>query len=375
MICGLALLLMALPTYAADSRFEFESAGMQLYLDELAQVDGVVWGLDFIDSDTLILTIRRGEVVLLDLSEGQLHPVSGAPAVHRVMGGGPFDQVASGGLFDVLVDREFADNHWVYLAYVKQVGDEHTLAVARAELRGTALKNLHDIFVANNVSDAAGRWGTRLAMDAKRHLYIAVGDRRSADTAQNLQDHGGSIVRLNPDGSVPADNPFTGRDDAAPEIWSYGHRNPQGLAFQPGSGLLFEHEHGPDGGDEINVIAPGLNYGWPIITYGVSRAGTAIGEGTAREGLEQPLKYFKPGIAPSGMSFYAGARYPAWTGNLFSGSLNRMHLNRLVLDGTTVVEEERLLADWGERVRDIAAGPDGWLYLATGSGKIVRIKK
>jgi glucose/arabinose dehydrogenase len=321
----------------------------------------------------LIFTVRRGEVVLLDTDTGALQQVSGVPVVHRVIGGGPFDQVASGGLFDVLVDNEFADNHLIYLAYVKQMDKGHTLAVARAELKANKLTGLQDIFVANNASDAAGRWGTRLAMDADRYLYIAVGDRRNGDTAQDLKDHGGSIVRLHADGTVPEDNPFTGRDDAAPEIWSYGHRNPQGLAIQPGTGALFEHEHGPDGGDEINIIKPGSNYGWPIITYGISRAGTAIGIGTERAGLEQPIKYYKPGIAPSGMSFYSGTRYPAWNGNLFSGSLNRMHLNRLVLDGTTVVEEERLLEEWGERIRDIVQGPDGRLYLVTGSGKISRL--
>jgi glucose/arabinose dehydrogenase len=369
----LLLLLQLSATYADEGRVEFRSAGMQLYVEELAQVEGVVWALDFVAPNTLIFTVRRGEVVLLDTDTGALQQVSGVPVVHRVIGGGPFDQVASGGLFDVLVDNEFADNHLIYLAYVKQMDKGHTLAVARAELKANKLTGLQDIFVANNASDAAGRWGTRLAMDADRYLYIAVGDRRNGDTAQDLKDHGGSIVRLHADGTVPEDNPFTGRDDAAPEIWSYGHRNPQGLAIQPGTGALFEHEHGPDGGDEINIIKPGSNYGWPIITYGISRAGTAIGIGTERAGLEQPIKYYKPGIAPSGMSFYSGTRYPAWNGNLFSGSLNRMHLNRLVLDGTTVVEEERLLEEWGERIRDIVQGPDGRLYLVTGSGKISRL--
>ena len=172
---------------------------------------------------------------------------------------------------------------------------------------------------------------------------------------------------------MPADNPFVGRSDAAPEIWSYGHRNPQGLTFHPRTGLLFEQEHGPDGGDEINRIEKGKNYGWPVISYGVSREGKPIGIGTAQPGMEQPVKYYKPGIGPSGMTFYLGDRYPDWNGNLFNGSLNRMHLNRLIFEGSAAIAEERLLVDWGERIRDVAQGPDGFLYLSTDSGKIVRI--
>jgi glucose/arabinose dehydrogenase len=291
------------------------------------------------------------------------------------MGGGPFDPVASGGLFDVLVDPDFDINQLIYLAYVKKVTGGHALAVARARLAENGLKNLQDIFIANNASEEPGRWGTRLAMDVQRHLYIGVGDRRVGESAQDLANHCGKIVRLNANGSVPDDNPFVGHDTAAPEVWSYGHRNPQGLTFHPETGELFEHEHGPDGGDEINLIEAGKNYGWPVISRGVSRAGKPIGVGAAKEGMEQPLKYYEPGIAPSGMHFYNGNRYPGWEGSLFIGSLNRMRLNRIVLDGHSVSEEEQLLADWQERIRDVGQGPDGWLYLATDSGLIVRIQR
>ena len=363
--------------YGADNpdqtRVEFQSEDMDLRLDELIQIDGVVWALDFIDADIMIFTIRRGDVGLLDLATGEVRLLAGVPAVHRVMGGGPFDQVASGGLFDVLVDPAFATNRFIYLAYVKQIGEGHALAVARAGLLEDRLIDAEDIFVANNASSEAGRWGSRLAMDAERYLYVAVGDRRIGENAQDLSSHLGKVVRLHEDGSVPADNPFVGRSDAAPEIWSYGHRNPQGLTFHPQTGLLFEQEHGPDGGDEINIIEKGKNYGWPVISYGVSREGQPIGVGTAQPGMEQPVKYYKPGIGPSGMTFYLGDRYPGWNGSLFNGALNRMHLNRLEFDGRTAINEERLLDDWGERIRDVAQGPDGLLYLATDSGKIVRI--
>ncbi len=352
---------------------EFQSEGMTLSLDELVQIDDVVWAIDFIDPDTMIFTIRRGDVALMDLKTREMRLLNGAPEVLRVVGGGPFDPVASGGLFDVLVDPKFATNRTIYLAYVKPIGDGHVLTVAKATLQDDRLVGTEDIFIANNASAAPGRWGSRLAMDGDRYLFVAVGDRLNGEDAQNLSSHSGKVVRLHDDGSAPADNPFAGRADAAPEVWSYGHRNPQGLTFQPETGLLFEHEHGPDGGDEINRIEAGRNYGWPVITRGVSREGKTIGIGASQPGMEQPLKYYLPGIAPSGMTFYSGDRYPAWIGNLFSGSLNRMHLNRLVLDGSSVVAEERLFADWGERIRDVAQGPDGLLYLATDSGKIVRI--
>ena len=352
---------------------EFQSEGMTLSLDELVQIDDVVWAIDFIDPDTMIFTIRRGDVALMDLKTREMRLLNGAPEVLRVVGGGPFDLVASGGLFDVLVDPKFATNRTIYLAYVKPIGDGHVLTVAKATLQDDRLVGTEDIFIANNASAAPGRWGSRRAMDGDRYLFVAVGDRLNGEDAQNLSSHSGKVVRLHDDGSAPADNPFAGRADAAPEVWSYGHRNPQGLTFQPETGLLFEHEHGPDGGDEINRIEAGRNYGWPVITRGVSREGKTIGIGASQPGMEQPLKYYLPGIAPSGMTFYSGDRYPAWIGNLFSGSLNRMHLNRLVLDGSSVVAEERFLADWGERIRDVAQGPDGLLYLATDSGKIVRI--
>jgi glucose/arabinose dehydrogenase len=242
-------------------------------------------------------------------------------------------------------------------------------------VEGDELADLRDIFVANNASAEAGRWGTRLAMDKERHLFIAAGDRRVGANAQDLRNHCGKILRIRPDGSIPKDNPFVGRDDAAPEIWSYGHRNPQGLAFHPQSGQLFEHEHGPDGGDEINIIEPGSNYGWPIISYGRTRAGDPASSRTRQEGMEQPLRYFDPGIAPSGMSFSGSGYYPGWDNDLFIGSLNRMRLNRISLDGLVVSGEEQLLSEWQQRVRDVAEGPDGMLYVVTDAGHIARIRR
>ena len=355
------------------------SEGMTLELDILTEIDDVVWAIDFIDPETMIFTIRGGQLALMNLETRDVRFVDGVPEVLRVVfdalvdGGGRFGPIASAGLFDVLVDPDFASNGIVYLAYVKPIGDGHALAVAKAKLEDDRLVGTEDIFVAKNPNDQPGRWGSRLAMDTDRYLFVAVGDRLSSDGAQDLSNHFGKVVRLYDDGSAPADNPFAGRSDAAPEVWTYGHRNPQGLTFHPETWLLYESEHGPDGGDEINLIEQGKNYGWPVITRGVSREGKSIGIGTEQPGMEQPLKYYVPGIGPSGLTFYTGDRYPAWRGNLFSGALSRMHLNRLVLDGNTVITEERLLGDWGERIREVAQGPDGFLYLATDSGKIARI--
>ena len=361
---------------AADTHATtFQSAGMELSAEELIQVEGMVWAMDFVDPDSLIFTLLSGELGLLDLAGGGVTWIDGVPEVLPVLGGGPFAQTISGGLFDVMVDPDYASNGFIYLAYVKAVGDGHALAVVRGTLRGNQLEGIEDLFMAEPAGDQAGRWGSRLAMDDKRYLYVALGDRRVPDNAQNLSNHLGKLLRLHEDGSIPVDNPFSGRKDAAAAIWSYGHRNPQGLAFHPETGELFLQEHGPDGGDEINLIKKGANYGWPTITYGVSREGEPIGLGTEQAGMEQPLHYYKPGIGPCGMAFYAGEQLPGWNGSLFNGSLSRMHLNRLSLDGYIVAGEERLFTDWRERFRDVAQGPDGWLYLSTDSGRIIRITR
>jgi glucose/arabinose dehydrogenase len=320
--------------------------------------------MDFIDAGTMIFTERIGRSKLLDLVTGEVTPLEGGPAVM---------QTPSGGLFDVLVDPDFAENRLLYFTYVKEVGDgSSAIALARAKLEGTSLIETIDLFVANNASDDHAHWGSRVVMDSQRYLYMTSGDRHVPDNAQNLLSHGGKVLRLHDDGRAPADNPFAGHDDAVPEIWSYGHRNPQGLVFHAQSGDLYEQEHGPTGGDEINVIEKGHNYGWPIITWGENIWDGQLAEGTEREGLEQPLKYFLPGTAPTGVCFYFGERYPAWQGDLFSSTL-RMHVDRLRLKGRQVVQEDRFLADWRERLRDVAEGPDGLLYFATETGAIARL--
>lgn len=343
--------------------FGFESDGMVIYLEIVARTDAVVWAVDFIDADTIIFTERTGAIKLLNLDTREMMKVAGGPEVF---------QSTSGGLFDVLVDPEFADNGFLFFTYVKPVDAGSATAVARGRLDGDELVDLQDLFVANNGSAEHAHWGSRVVMDDRRYLFVTVGDRHVPGNAQDLRSHGGKVLRIRDDGTVPDDNPFAGEPGVLPEIWSLGHRNPQGLAIHKLTGVLFEQEHGPTGGDEINIIEPGKNYGWPVITYGENIWSGRLAEGTKKHGMEQPLIYFKPGIAPSGMTFYFGDRYPSWDGNLFSSTL-RGHINRLVLEKNGVVREERLLKDFWDRVRDIAQGPDGLLYASTESGRIMRL--
>jgi len=352
------------PATTAPQEIVFTSAGMKLVLEPVASTGKVIWAMDFINPDTMIFTERQGVVKLLDLTSGEVSIVPGGPEVKVT---------DSGGLFDVLVDPEFDRNGKIYFTYVKALGEQSAIAVAVSHLADGVLSDTRDLFVANNPSDDHAHWGSRVVMDAERNLFFSSGDRHIPDNAQRLSSHGGKVLRITEDGVAPADNPYSDEADAVPEVWSYGHRNPQGLVIHPQSGALYDQEHGPTGGDEINIIVKGNNYGWPVITYGEDIWDGQLPEGTERAGMEQPLIYFKPGIAPTGLAFYTGERLAAWQGNAFSSTL-RGYMVRLENDGSGgLIEKERLLADWGERMRDVATGPDGYLYFATESGKIARI--
>jgi glucose/arabinose dehydrogenase len=282
-----------------------------------------------------------------------------------------------GGLLDVILDSAFAQNRTIYFCYSAPDSGGGRTALARATLDAGASPRLDDvkvIFRQDGPLSSGNHYGCRIAQGADGHLFLAAGDHFThRDQAQNLSNHLGKIVRIAADGSVPNDNPFVGRDGAKPEIWSYGHRNPQGLAMHP-SGQLWEHEHGPRGGDEVNVIAKGKNYGWPVIGYGIDYSGAKIHGSTQKAGMEQPVKYWVPSIAPSGMAFYTGDLVPAWKGSLFVGALAGQLLVRLTLDGERVTQEERLLDGIG-RIRDVRQGPDGALYLLTdsSSGRLLRV--
>ena len=291
-------------------------------------------------------------------------------------------RVNQGGLLDVAIDPGFASNRRVYISYAERSGSVNGTAVARGVLSAdhSRLGSVSVIFRQQPKMDSTAHFGGRLVFARDGTLYVTLGDRRIApDAAQDRRNHLGKVVRINTDGTTPSGNPYASDASAARGLWSIGHRNVQGAALHPETGELWTNEHGPQGGDEVNRTRGGLNYGWPVITYGCEYDTCAkIGEGTAKAGMEQPLTYWVPtSIAPSGMAFYTGDRFPEWRGSLFVGALAGQALWRLELDGNTVTSRERLFASLNERIRDVRQGPDGWLYLLTDSddGRIVRIER
>jgi aldose sugar dehydrogenase len=330
------------------------------------------WGLAFLPDGRMLVTERPGHLRIIGADGTLSQPVEGVPAVY---------ETGQGGLLDVALDPKFTDNRLIYFSYSEPDGNIAGTAVARAQLvedgSGPArLENMQVIFRQQPKVQGPNHWGSRLVFAPDGTLFVTLGERFQRDRSQNLNEHLGKLVRIDPDGSVPKDNPFVGRDDALPEIFSLGHRNMQGAALHPQTQRLWIVDHGARGGDEINIPEAGKNYGWPIITFGRDYSGLKIGEGTSKPGLELPIYYWDPSIAPSGMAFYTGDRFPAWKGDLFVGALLGKLLARLELDGTRVVHEERLLKDLGERIRDVRQGPDGLLYLLTDSsdGRVLRIE-
>ena len=342
-------------------------------VEVLAQGLAHPWGLAFIDQGRLLVTERPGRLRLVS-PEGKVGPpIAGVPAVAAI---------GQGGLLDVQVDSAFAQNRRVYLCYAEPApdgnGNSTALASARLSADGQRLENLQVLF--RQAPKVASRlhFGCRIVESPDGLLFLTLGDRghRMAD-AQTLDNHHGKVVRLHKDGRVPADNPLVGRAGALPEIWSWGHRNPQGATWGP-DGRLWTVEHGPQGGDEINRPEPGKNYGWPVVTHGEQYGGGKIGSGlTQQAGLEPPLHHWTPSIAPSGLAFLRSDRYGRdWQGSLFVGSLKFRHLARLEVRAGRVLKEERLLADLGERIRDVREGPDGLLYLLTddSQGRLLRLQ-
>ena len=331
------------------------------------------WSLAFLPDGRMLVNEKAGTMRIVS-AEGRVgEPLQGVP---KVESGG------QGGLLDVVLDPKFADNARVYWSFSEadpDGGRGNSTAVARGRLDGNALRDVQVIFRQAPKFVGSAHFGSRLVFARDGRLFVTLGDRfLRRDDSQTLDNDHGKIVRIEPDGRIPTDNPFVGRAGARPEIWSFGHRNVQGAALHPVTGELWADEHGPQGGDELNVVDRGRNYGWPVITYGAEYgSGAKIGEGTAKPGMEQPLAHWVPSIATSGLAFLTSDRYPGWKGSAFIGALKAQLLVRLELDGRKVVREERLLQGFGERIRDVRQGPDGWLYLLTDStnGRIVRLER
>ncbi len=367
-----ATLLAASLLIAGGTRGEetvFGSSAGELEIRTVAR--GLVnpWALAFLPDGTMLVTERPGRMRIVT-SEGQVSPpLKGVPDVWAS---------GQGGLLDVVTDKSFAQNKTIYFCFAERAdrGGRTTIARAKLDDGKGRLNEVKIIFRQQGPLSSGNHFGCRIVQADDGNLFVTLGEHFTyRDQAQSLRDHLGKVIRIAPDGSVPSGNPFAGRADAKPEIWSYGHRNAQGLAINPASGELWEIEHGPRGGDEVNTITKGKNYGWPVIGYGIDYSGAKIHDSTSRDGMEQPVKYWVPSIAPSGMAFYTGKLFPKWSGSLFTGALRGAMLVRLTLNGNAVTAEERLLQNLHERIRDVRQGPDGTLWLLTDSsaGRILRV--
>ena len=360
------LLFLLLPVAAAAQTVRSDEHAFRV----VKLVEGLdhPWSLAFLPDGRMLVTEREGRLRVIADNKLLPQPVEGLPKV---------EQYGQGGLHDVVLHPQFEKNQLVYLSYAARGPDGVGTELARGKLAGDRLENVEVLFRQSPKGMAGQHFGGRIVFDRDGHVYLTLGDRGERDRAQRPGDHAGSVIRLHEDGRVPKDNPFAGKAGWKAEKFTLGNRNMQGAALHPRTGMLWTHEHGPQGGDEVNVIRPGINYGWPVITYGRNYGiGTKIGEGAEKPGMAQPLHKWVPSIAPSGMAFYTGERFPRWRDNLFVGALRDRMLVRLVLDGEQVLKEERLLKGQLGRIRDVRTGPDGFLYLLTdeSNGVLARLE-
>ena len=347
-----------LPTWAQDRSSVIHSEKQSFRLVTLLTGLENPWSMAFLPDGRMLVTERAGRMRLVG-QDFRLdpQPIEGLPQV--------FAQ-GQGGLFDVVLHPQYAQNGWIYWAFNEQGPGGWGTALARGKLQGHRMTEVQVLFSMQAKTRSGQHFGGRIVFDKAGIVYLTLGDRGDKDRAQKLDDHAGSVIRLHDDGRVPADNPFVSTAGALPEKWTLGNRNMQGAVLHPKTGELWTHEHGPQGGDEVNVMRSGLNYGWPVITYGVNYGlGTRIGEGQSKPGMVQPLHVWSPSIAPSGMAFVSGTQFPQWQGDLLVGALRGQMLVRLVLSGEKVLREERLLQNRVGRIRDVRLGPDGLVYLLT----------
>jgi len=367
----LFVLLLAVGVLACDATAQKSSFDRSLdgtaRVTEFAKGLEGPWGLAFLPDGRALVTEKPGRLRFIAPDGRPSEPLAGVPKV---------DDASQGGLLDVALDPKFAANRLVYLSFSEPGTDGKAgTAVAKGRLGERGLEDVVVIYRQEPKVKSGGHYGSRLVFGRDGTLFITQGDRQNQrPLVQDLSTDIGKIVRIATDGSVPPDNPFVGKPGVRPEIWSYGHRNAQGAMLHPETGQLWTVEHGAMGGDELNHPEAGKNYGWPVITYGVDYSGTKIGEGTAKAGMEQPVHYWDPSIAPSGLLIYTGDAFPAWKGSYFVGSLKFGRLVRLELAGDKVTKEERYLADRGLRVRDVEQGPEGFIYVVTDQGVILRLE-
>ncbi|QRV23820.1 PQQ-dependent sugar dehydrogenase [Marinomonas foliarum] len=352
--------LMALNTSASDAILDDS-----LNVDQVTQFDGIPWGIAILSDQEAIVTIKKGETYKVNLVSGKSQALKGLPEV---------DSRGQGGLLDVAIPPTFKTQGWLYFTYAKPTKDGANTTLARAKLTNNSLTDWQDVFVTDSATSTTKHYGGRIAFDDKEHVFFSVGDRGVRDNAQDLTNHAGSVIRLNLDGTVPTDNPFVTHANIRNEIWSYGHRNPQGLFYDTDTDTLWSNEHGPRGGDEINLIRPGANYGWPIVSYGKEYWGPInVGEGQTKVGIDNPAKVFIPSIAPSSLIRYRGMLFSNWNGDFLSTALALRHLNKIKIDKNGETTETRYLQHLDERLRSIAQDSKGALYIGTDSGKLLKV--
>jgi glucose/arabinose dehydrogenase len=371
----LTFTLLSTTVYAQDAGSsglpdQLETLDYTLNVDVLAEGLENPWAIDFIDTQTALVTEQSGDVHMIESGRLRAEPVAGLPEALYA---------GQGGMLDVAVDPDYQDNGWIYLAYSHALGEGDNrpamTRVVRGHIRNNAWTDQQVLFEAPHDTYRTSRhhYGSRIVFDAEGRLYFSIGDRGAQSQAQDLSRPNGKVHRIHRDGSIPSDNPFVGRDDALPSVFSYGHRNPQGLAIHPETDALWGVEHGPRGGDELNRIVAGRNYGWPVITYGINYDGTIITEERAREGMEQPVLYWRPSIAVSGLDVYDGQAFPYWRNHLLVGALRDQEVRLLSLAGNHVQHQEVILKNAG-RVREAVTGPDGAIYVVVNApGAILRL--
>lgn len=364
---ALAPLALAMGSTSGLAAESFQSQAGSVAVVTVAEGLEQPWGLAFLPDGRMLVTEKEGRLRLVRPDGTLSDPLAGVPEVYD---GG------QGGLLDVALDPDFAANQLVYLSFSEPGSEGAGTAVARGKLGDGRLDDVEVIWRQQPKLDSGQHFGSRLVFLKDGTLIVTLGDRNTRRYIPDKKAQIGKLVRINRDGSIPENNPFVSNADYSPDIYSLGHRNVQGATLHPDTGALWTVEHGARGGDEINIPQPGKDYGWPVISYGREYSGDKIGEGTAKPGLEQPAYYWDPSIAPSGMTFYTGDKFPAWKGSLFVGALKFQLLARLEVDGNRIVKEERLLQDMGERIRDVVQGPDGYLYLLTDEddGRILRLE-
>lgn len=360
-----AMTVMAGSASAIEAHREFESRGMQLERDLVGQNLGHIWGMVFLPDGSLLMTIKTGEMRRFNVETKTATVVTGVPKTAN------FGQ---GGLLDVALSPDFEADNRIYLSYAKDMGGgNYTTALGYATLDGNTLTGFKEIFVADKPSSKGEHFGGRIVIDSNFSIWLTVGERNDRTNAQRLDNHLGKVLRLTADGKAHPNNPYVGQVNAKPEIFSWGHRNPQGLALNRITNQIWESEHGPKGGDEVNHIRKGENYGWPRATYGTEYDGPAIGQFEV-EGLKGPMSYWVPSIAPSGMIVYSGDAIPEWKGLVINGALAMTHLNLLEIQNEKKVREERLFGDEGTRIREVEQGPNGEVFYSTDAGLLFRIR-